>query len=79
MNHFYDDAFAKTLWVCLFDLHCLFELLSFSLTCSGFFKILNQELIMTNTPVAISIMMVPFVRTKKVGGVYERSTRNMGH
>lgn len=32
----------------------------------GFFKALNQEFILTNTPISISIMPLPYVLTKKV-------------
>jgi hypothetical protein len=32
----------------------------------GFFKVLNQEFILTNIPVSITIMIVPYVLTETV-------------
>ena len=43
--------------------HCDLTLLS---PHTGFFKVLNMEFIMTNTPVSITIMVVPYVLTDKV-------------
>ena len=37
---------------------------------AGFYKVLNQELIMTNTPVSISVMLLPLVSTDKVSFLF---------
>ena len=57
---------ACSSWYILLDVVHGVVIPNFCIFLSGFFKSLNQEFMLTRTPISITIMPLPYVLTKKV-------------